>query len=76
MLHLSTNPTLGRGGKGKSGSLGLRCLRNFLERLVQWFSDGEPDCSPYAAMARDVHREAEALDWSEALISDAVPEDH
>ena len=76
MLLLSTNPTSRRGKKGDSESSGLRCLCSFWERLVKRFSDGEPDCSPYATMAQDEHREAEALEWSEALISDAVFEDH
>ena len=51
--------------------VGARRISRFIERLVRpHVVDLD---TAYAAMANDEAREAEALDWAEALIGDSDP---
>jgi predicted CopG family antitoxin len=50
--------------------VGRRKISRFLEDLARPHVVRESLADAYAAMARDKTREAEALEWSEALIGD------
>ena len=54
--------------------IGPRRISNFIEELVRPYVL-QPDLdAAYAAMAKDAEREAEALEWVEALAGDATDE--
>ncbi len=54
--------------------VGPRRISRFIEKLVRPHVVSEDLSAGYAAMAQDETREAEALEWSEALIGDVNPE--
>ena len=54
--------------------VGPRRISRFIEQLVRPYVIDEDLEAAYAEMARAEEREAEALEWSEALISDVSDE--
>lgn len=54
--------------------VGPRRISRFIEQLVRPHVIDEDLEAAYAEMAQDEEREAEALEWSEALISDVSDE--
>jgi len=59
-------------GRPTSGGL-LKTIRRLVECLHVAGGAKENLNPDYVSMARDAQREAEAFEWSEALISDASP---
>ena len=49
---------------------GRRRISAYLEKLARPYVLGDDLAAGYAAMAADAGREAQALEWSEALIGD------
>jgi len=56
--------------KGLHKEIGPRKISQFIEDLVRPHVIGKNLDEGYRAMAEDEERELEALEWSEALISD------
>ncbi len=54
--------------------VGAGRISRFIEKLVRPYVLPHELDNAYAQMAQDTEREAEALEWSEALISDANDE--
>jgi hypothetical protein len=54
--------------------VGRRRISRFIENLVRPYVIGKDLMEAYRQMARDEAREAEALEWSEALIGDVADE--
>ena len=54
--------------------VGPRHISRFIEQLVRPHVINEDLESAYAEMAQDEERETEALEWSDALISDVSDE--
>jgi predicted CopG family antitoxin len=52
--------------------VGRRKISHFIEELVRPYVVGRDLEAGYQAMAQDTEREAEALEWSEALIGDST----
>jgi hypothetical protein len=55
-------------------TVGPRRISQFIEDLVRPHVSESDLSSEYARMAADEDREAEALEWAEALISDVADE--
>lgn len=55
-------------------TIGARRISRFIETLIRPHVLAEDLASAYAAMAADEAREAEAHEWSEALLSDVADE--
>ena len=60
--------------KGLHKEIGARKISQFIEDLVRPHVIGKNLDEGYRAMAEDKEREAEALEWNEALISDVADE--
>jgi hypothetical protein len=60
--------------KGLHKEIGPRKISQFIEDLVRPHVIGKNLDEGYEAMAHDESREAEAIDWSESLISDVDDE--
>lgn len=56
--------------KGLHKEIGARKIIQFIEDLVRPHVIGKNLDEGYRAMAQDQKRESEALEWSEALLSD------
>lgn len=56
---------------GLHSVVGRRRISNFIEELVRPYVVGRELEAGYRAMAEDTEREAEALEWAEALIGDS-----
>lgn len=56
--------------EGLHSVIGRRKISHFIEELVRPHVSDEDLDAGYAEMARDEAAEAEALEWSEALIGD------
>ena len=54
--------------------VGRRRISGFIESLVRPHVIREDLAAAYQAMAQDEAREAEALDWAEATVSDVADE--
>lgn len=55
---------------GLHAVVGRRRISNFIEELVRPYVVGHEREAGYRAMAEDTEREAEALEWTEAMIGD------
>ena len=51
--------------------VGRRRISHFIEELVRPYVVGHEIEAGYQAMAQDADREAEALEWAEALVGDS-----
>lgn len=56
---------------GLHAVVGRRRISNFIEELVRPYVVGHEREAGYRAMAADTEREAEALEWAEALVGDS-----
>ena len=59
--------------KGLHSEIGARKISKFIEKLVRPYVLKQNLEKAYEAMAKDQEREKDALEWSEALISESQP---
>ena len=58
--------------EGLHSVVGRRRISHFIEDLVRPYVVGHEIEAGYRAMAQDADREAEALEWAEALVGDGT----
>ncbi len=62
--------------EGLHRTIGRRRISQFIEKLARPHVIPQDMEAAYRDMAADQVREREALEWSEAVISDSLPESH
>jgi len=62
--------------EGLHRTIGRRRISRFIEKLARPHVVPQDMEAAYREMAADAVREQEALEWSEGVVADSVPESH